>query len=347
MRILHTSDLHLKIGIEKFTRAVESILDIARRMKVDVLTIGGDIFDSPVDADEMRGKLRNLFYNIPIRVIAIPGNHDGNIFSKGFDFGFEVTTEHPYAEIEFDDAIIVAMPYTDMQAHEILPGLKQAANSAKPYILLLHCTLDIGFDDLNYGDDNSQRYFPVSRASLAGLGYDFILAGHFHKDCQVLKLSDKCTFIYPGSPVSNTRRELGKRHAILIDTDKKKVTKVPLPTFYYDSLIVDIRPGFEKDKIEDVRSWYEDRKNDDCELEITVRGLMKQDEGRFRKALEKAAPESTLRYEVKDVREVLDYPLYQRFKKTLPDLVQDPERSDVDDMVLEVMSSLIAGGDLE
>lgn len=342
MRILHTSDLHLREGEKKFTQALNAILDVAKKNKVDVLTLGGDIFESPADADALRGDLRDVFGDNPFRVIAIPGNHDGKIFSKGFDFGFEVVTDSPWKEIVFDDAIIVAVPYTDSPSNEVLAGLKKSASSAKKRILLLHCTLDIGYDSSNYGDDSRINYFPISRAALAGLDYDFILAGHFHKDCQIHKISDKSTFIYPGSPVSITRKETGKRHAILIDTEKKKVRKIALPTFYYDSLVVDIRPGLEKDKIEEVRNWYEKKLNDDCELEIVVRGLMKRNEGIFRKAIEKAAPKSDLKYQVRDVREVLEHPLYRRFKRALTKMGELSDINSANDMVLEVMSGLIA-----
>ena len=120
MRILHTSDLHMQVGERKHIEALNAILDIAKKNKVDVLTIGGDIFNSPSDADALRGDLRDIFRDNPFRVIAIPGNHDGNIFSKGFDFGFEIVTDSHWKEIVVDDATIVAVPYTDIPTKEIL-----------------------------------------------------------------------------------------------------------------------------------------------------------------------------------------------------------------------------------
>jgi exonuclease SbcD len=347
VRILHSSDFHLRVSDKKYTLALSAVLDAARKNKADVLTIGGDIFDSPADANEMRGDLREIFRDIPFRVIAIPGNHDGKIFSKGFDFGFEVVSDSPWKEIVIDDVIIVPVPYTDNPTSEVLSGLKKAASSAKTRVLLLHCTLDIGFDSTNYGDDGSRKYFPISRVALSGLNYDFILAGHFHKDCQILKISDRSTFIYPGSPVSITKKESGKRYAVLIDTKKNTVKKIALPTFYYDSLTLDVRPGLEKEKIEELRNWYDERLNDECEVEIVVRGLMKQDEGHFKREIEKAAPKSNLKYHVKDIREILEHPLYKRFNKALIKSSQNSEINPVNDVVLEVMSGLIANEELD
>ena len=348
MRILHTSDLHLSVKANRTMDALRTVLEIAKQEKVDALTIGGDIFNSPADADALRPTVRSLFDDISFVTVGIPGNHDGNIFAKKFDFGFPVITKRPFDEVAVGDVTIVAVPYSDLQPEDLFPNLKLAAASSPQRILLLHCTLDIGFDASNYGDDGARRYFPVSRAALAGLGYDYVLGGHFHGNCQIVRLSERSSFVYPGSPVSITKGETGRRHAVLIDTGRREAKKILLPTFYYDSTVAEVVPGKEAETIEQAAAWCKDRIGDNCEAEVTVRGMTRRDEIDFKKELQKVIPATMkLNYEAKDVREVLEHPLYVRFRKAMKGAVEDSIADDVDCLVLEVMSSLIAGGEVE
>jgi DNA repair exonuclease SbcCD nuclease subunit len=336
----------LRAGSQDSVQALEAVLEVAETNKADLLTIGGDIFESPTDADELRGQLRPLFEKSPVQVAAIPGNHDGSIFSKGFDFGFPVSTSSPFEEIEFDDCCVVAVPYTDDSVQDMLPQLKRAGQTHDTRILLLHCTLDIGFDRSGYGEDVSRRYFPINRASLAALDYDFVLAGHFHTQFQTVEVGDSCKFVYPGSPYSITRKETGKRHVALVDTDKRNISRIELPTFYHDSLVVDLAPDGEKEAIKMIQDWYEARENDHCSLELAVHGFLKGDENKFGELLRKAAPEADLCYEARDISEVIEHPLYVRFMGELSNL-EDADVPRVEGLVIRAISSLLAGGELD
>jgi DNA repair exonuclease SbcCD nuclease subunit len=347
MKILHTSDLHLSEKSGETLRALKVVLEIATREKVDALTLGGDIFHSPKDADALRNQIRNIFDDLPFKIVAIPGNHDGTIFSKDFDFGFDVSVKEPFREFWFDDVCIVAVPFTDSSPDEILPTLKTAASKSRIRILLLHCTLDLGFDMAEYGDESTKKYFPVTRAELSELGYDYVLAGHFHKNCEVTKLKSGSEFIYPGSPVSHSWKETGRRHIVVIDTEKRKTKKIVLPTYYCDILTLDVLPGSESSTIEELRAWHAEREHDSCKLEVTIRGVIRRKEGEFRKSLQNVAPSAQLNFECKDVRAVFQHPLYKRFQKKVKAEVSELECETVTDILIEVMSGLIAGGDLE
>jgi len=226
-----------------------------------------------------------------------------------------------------------------------LPSLKQAATDSKTRILLLHCTLDLGFESSNFGDESEGRYFPVSRAALASLDYDFILAGHFHSKCQTIAIDEGCRFVYPGSPFSISKKETGKRHVVLVDTERRTIEDIELPTFYFDSLSIDIWPGHERAQIDQIKRWYQAREKDDCDLEVTVRGFVKYDEVKFGKQLNKAAPRATIHNQTRDVRDVLVHPLYVRFKYILETEFPLEDRDDIDRMVMGAMSSFMAGGE--
>lgn len=84
MKILHTSDWHLgkrtagKSRLVEQERAIDEIIEIVKREKIDVALIAGDVFDSynpPAEAEE-------LFYRALVDLsrecltVATPGNHD-------------------------------------------------------------------------------------------------------------------------------------------------------------------------------------------------------------------------------------------------------------------------------
>jgi len=86
MKILHTADWHLGKRLETFSRlpeqmeVLEEICDIAKREKVDVVIIAGDLYDTfnpPIEAIELFYKtLKRLANNGKRAVVAIAGNHD-------------------------------------------------------------------------------------------------------------------------------------------------------------------------------------------------------------------------------------------------------------------------------
>lgn len=66
--------------------ALEQISEMAKEHETDLLTIRGYLLDSVRDA-VLRHKLRELFRNDGFPIIAIPGNHDREVYSKDKDFG--------------------------------------------------------------------------------------------------------------------------------------------------------------------------------------------------------------------------------------------------------------------
>ena len=56
MKIFHTSDLHLSEKKKGTIHTLEYILEIAKSIGVDLVTIGGDFFDSDRDVEEREGE---------------------------------------------------------------------------------------------------------------------------------------------------------------------------------------------------------------------------------------------------------------------------------------------------
>jgi len=58
MKLLHTSDLHLIAKGDDRWNALVEIVSISNERSIDTLIISGDLFESEVDAEELRAPLR-------------------------------------------------------------------------------------------------------------------------------------------------------------------------------------------------------------------------------------------------------------------------------------------------
>lgn len=85
---LHAADLHLemrttrfepsiagKIGEARFT-ALDNILKIACKLKVDFVLIAGDLFDDPTVKTLTARRAFEMLDSVPMPVFVLPGNHD-------------------------------------------------------------------------------------------------------------------------------------------------------------------------------------------------------------------------------------------------------------------------------
>lgn len=324
--------------------ALEQILETAKKHKIDLLTIGGDLFDSVRDAEVLRHKLRELFRDNDFPIIAIPGNHDREAYSKDKDFGqdLEVSIEEPFKIFPFDRASVVALPYKDNPTEQLCNQLKNAAKESDKRILLIHCTLDIGFSSFDFGEETDLKYFPITKTTLSRLGYDYILAGHFHTQSQYILIQDKCHFVYPGSPVSHSKKEIGKRTGYLIDTVRGDIRSIPFDSFYYDLLQVEVKYGQEDNAIQEILKWINGKSGDKCSLEVTVYGFIEKSETEFRKQLEGLSDDVRFSHRYRNIKHVLAHPLFHRFKKKLEVNETIEEKEQVEHFVIDAMSRLMA-----
>ena len=342
MKIIHTSDLHLAEDRPETLKALTEVLQVCRRESVDLLTIAGDLFDSEADADTLRPRIREVFSGNDFSILAIPGNHDRDAYQENLDFGsnLEVMVQEPLQTVRMGDVLIAGVPYAESPDDGLLEVLAKASSKSEVSVLLLHCTLDLGFKREEFGKEEI-RYFPVTLPTLSGLGFNYILAGHFHSQTYKTLLSNGGTFVYPGSPVSHTTRELGRRQVVYIDTLCGKFRTIPLKTFYRDRLDLVVTPGKEMQALERLEEWVGERSSDDCALEVVVRGYIQIDEREFADRLNSLKGRVSIRREYRNVNRVLEHPLFKRFSAKL-DASDVDEKERVQSMVLDVMSKLLA-----
>ena len=85
-RLLHTSDLHLDLLGDKACQSLETLVNLAKKLKVDLVIIAGDFFDhNRVDDNLVIFAIEEL-NRLAVPVVILPGNHDslvpGSVFNR-------------------------------------------------------------------------------------------------------------------------------------------------------------------------------------------------------------------------------------------------------------------------
>lgn len=157
-----------------------------------------------------------------------------------------------------------------------LEYVKENINKNKLNILLFHGELiDSFFSKDDYGDEQDTRYMPVRIDDFKDIGLDYVLAGHFHTSYNIFEIEKDSYFIYPGSLVSITKKEIGKRRVNKIIPDvKPKPLKVN--SFYYDFRKLDFDPFSGISPIEEIKEKLKGVE-EDCSLIMEVNGFFNGD----------------------------------------------------------------------
>lgn len=243
MKILHTADLHLRQYGDERWRALGELLEIGRKEKIEALAISGDLFDKDVNAESLRTQIRELFSNNGFKILIIPGNHDSASFGQDLYFGEDalVLGEKPF---ELRNVRFVGLPFEPIEGERLVSAirsLKEDLEGDKTNILLYHGELlDAFFSRADFGDEGEARYMPARLSYFKDLGLDYVLAGHFHSRFDVRNIDSASYFVYPGSPISITKREIGQRQANLFEVGKNpKPYRLDTPHFEQREIILD------------------------------------------------------------------------------------------------------------
>jgi DNA repair exonuclease SbcCD nuclease subunit len=336
-RILHTADVHLRPDADERLAALEAVLAEAEAVEADVVTIGGDLFDTDGAAERLRTGLRSVFSDRPFETFVIPGNHDRTAFEGDVHFGETVVpaTDDPYGDYGVDGTRIVTVSYQPGLTDDLRVALEDRETYDDPECLLLHCSLEAPMAGTT-GDEDVVNYFPVTEGELAQLDFEYYLAGHYHSQGRI-DLPNGGAFVYPGTPASVTRAETGRRAVALVDTDEETVTFRELNTRYAAVLEETVMPGQEDELIEAIRSRCETWRGDNVAARLDLDGFTERGESTFRKDVLAATGDLDvdLDYGVRTVENLLEHPIYREFAERLAE--RDDIRADTigDDYDLE------------
>lgn len=235
MRILHAADLHIDSPLGGLTayegapveeirgatrKAVENLVGAAVERDVDLVVLGGDIFDG-----DWRDFNTGLFWvsqldrlhNAGIPVVMVAGNHDAaSEISHHLRLPPNVTQlseSRPETKV-FDDleVAVVGQGYASRSVTTDLVSSFPDADSQLFTIGLLHTSLD--------GRPGHASYAPCTVEELRSKGYDYWALGHVHQREEVH--SDPW-IVFPGNLQGRHAREVGPKGATLVTVRSKEV----------------------------------------------------------------------------------------------------------------------------
>ena len=276
MKILHTADIHLKtVGDERWS-ALEQILEMARVHGVSLIVISGDLFSRQLDAQRLKGPLRDLMRAVKCEVVVLPGNHDVLSLHAGDDYGDNVTVLASHEqELDFGDVRLFGLPFEKIVGEKVLERLlsiKGRVRKNATNILLYHGELlDLSYSGKSFGDEEQSSYMPVRLPFFDNLGIDYVLAGHFHSNFQSLRYNNGY-FVYPGSPVSVTKKETGIRKVNVFKLGEPPKAEI-INSFHYRDVRVFLNPFSVRDPIETIEGELQGF-HPDAHVQVTVTGFV-------------------------------------------------------------------------
>jgi DNA repair protein SbcD/Mre11 len=334
---MHTADLHLTEKAPERWAALEQIVALAHTHQVSALLIAGDLFDHNVEADKLRPKLRAVLAGAGFKTIVLPGNHDHKAYRSGLYFGDNVTVISNWSEpLRLGDLIIWGLPYEKISGEDLVGRLRSMGALMNPQefnILLYHGELlDAYFSRHELGDEGDQRYMPARLSYFEQMPLQHVLAGHFHSRYAGWQLPGGGLFIYPGSPVAVTRREIGRRVVNLLDHSCAPV-EVPLDSYHYEAITLDLDPFSAADPLLLLEQRLQGI-HSEAKVLLTVQGLFNgsalgMHESELAYALREKAQGRLAGEPVEDfydVQHVLEDDLFRQFKTILAEKGCSPEQ---------------------
>ncbi len=347
MRILHTADIHLRSVDDNRWHALETIIGVANSEDVDILIISGDLFDSGTDAESLRPNIRGLFSGTKFETLILPGNHDVDSYREGLYFGDNVAILLNTKPLEeYKNLRIVGIPFKKMGSVELLDlirSLREVLDREKKNILLFHGELlDTFFSREDYGDEGKERYMPLKLSYLDDLNIDYVLAGHFHTNFTVKSLDNGGYFVYPGSPVSITKKELGIRKVNLFNLGEAP-EEYELNTYHFDRIKITLDPTKEEHPLDTVKKGLSNISTL-AEVILTIDGAingMKFDltEDTFKQLIREIADNLIIaeeNFSFRDIQHIIENDLFKAFEKRLISYPQE-RRKELRDIAIRAM----------
>lgn len=232
IKFLHFSDLHLDMPFSSIgagngksltrrkdlKKVFRRIIQVADMEKVDLVLIGGDLYEHDYVRKSTINFINEGFKTIPdIKIFIIPGNHDPytiDSYYRNYEWSNNVyilNADNPVFTPEDMGVRIYGAGLDGRSGMGPLIDGTEPVNAALINILLIHGTVD-----MNIGKN---IYNPFESSRLDSLGVDYIGLGHFHK--QFCASGSRGTIYNPGSPEPLGFDEIGE-HSVLIGTISKE-----------------------------------------------------------------------------------------------------------------------------
>ena len=231
MRILHFADVHLdrpfvglssEAGDRRRRELFESLrrcLDLAVQEQVDLVTIGGDLWEEEHVLADTRNSVAHELGKIELPILLICGNHDplvpgGSYLRTTWPSNVQLVPRGRLTEFPFGGTSIWAISWGGKELPHNLLGSVELPEDGRKHLLLIHgSSTRVCFGDL-------AAYFPFDPAAVAAAGFDRCLAGHVHI------ASDVDGVVYPGSPEPLGWGEEGRHCVAIVDVGENVSVKL-------------------------------------------------------------------------------------------------------------------------
>lgn len=255
MHFLHAADLHLDSplrGLDRYEgapvddvrgatrRAFENLVATALSERVDLVVIGGDLYDGDWPDHNtglffVKGVTQLAEAGIPVAIVR--GNHDAaSKLTKSLRLPRNV---HLLADAKPETVVLDEIGVAVHGQSFVTPAVLDDLASAYPApiqgcfnIGLLHTSLNG-----RIGHDN---YAPTTLDVLQGKGYDYWALGHIHAAEIVLR---EPWVVYPGNTQGRDIRESGAKGCSLVSVENGVVLDhraIALDVMRWDKLLLDI-----------------------------------------------------------------------------------------------------------
>lgn len=225
-RIFHFADLHLSAEPserEYCLGVLAAICDLAREQNADLVSIGGDLFNTFADIAPLREAVAELLRSSGAPALFLPGNHEAlrqprgqTLQQFGFGAGVELLSQSPASllrrELDGHSLEIIALPHSEDYA--ALSDWTPSPHQGGLRLALAHGIVT----GLVYTGPDEEEEAPVGvlEASLfARWQCPLALLGHIHGAREATLEGVRC--VYPGSARVWRRGESGPRTAVLIE----------------------------------------------------------------------------------------------------------------------------------
>ena len=325
MKILHTSDLHIKEYRDESWRAFESLIKFASREKIDFFIISGDLFDEKSSFVKLYPEIRPLLNNTDYEFIIIAGNHDEKAFGTEAFLGEKVKIIRDLTEpLEYENLRFFGFPFRNITSGEVRNSLRKIKNLAiedKVNILLFHGELlDHSFSGSDFGDEKI-NYMSARLSFFENLNLKYVLAGHFHTNFQIYELDSEGFFVYPGSPISITKKETGRRSVNIFEVGKPP-SPHKIDTPYYKKLTFNIYPEDSTSSVSKIKKKIR-KSPKEAKFLVTITGYTEENEEDFHKQikeLEEKYRNLEIENRVRGIKQLYEDELFKAFNSKLEQL---------------------------
>lgn len=225
MKLIHMADLHLgsalsdlptekrNIRAAEISSSLSRAAEYARKNKIGVIMLSGDVFDAP----RPRRSERELFYGVieenpDVDFLYLRGNHDTEeSFLRG-DIKNLKTFGADWTTYDYGDVIVCGAENSGGRAPSFYSALNLPAD--KFNIVMLHGVIS---------PLKSVKVDEISLPLLRGKNIDYLALGHIHGYTSGV-IDGRGAYAYSGCPEGRGFDETGDKGFVVVDTSARRFT---------------------------------------------------------------------------------------------------------------------------